>query len=137
MSTFNFSEYIAAFNSGDDDGTCERYFTEDFVMQTADRFVQGRAGMRDFFRLVHDGVREILRPQIVAQDAHYVLAEIDIDFHALNDRPNYPIQPLKKGDLVTVKFFCVYTLRGSQIAQLKTARWPVSRATSPARPLGV
>jgi hypothetical protein len=102
----------------------------------AGRFVQGRVGMRDFFRLVHDGVREILRPQIVAQDARYVLAEIDIDFHALDDRPNYPTQPLKKGDLVTVKFFCVHTIRGNQISQLKTARWPVGPATSPARSLG-
>ena len=91
--------------------------------------------MREFFRLVHDGVREILRPQIVTQDEHSIQAEIDIDFHALADRPHYPIQPLKKGDLVTVKFFCVYTLREGRIAALKTARWPVGRATSPAQPL--
>ncbi len=137
MSTFNFAQYIAAFNSGNDDGLCERYFTQDFIMQTADRYVEGRAGMRKFFAMVHDGVREILRPQIVTQDAGHVLAEIDIDFHCLEDRPNYPIQPLKKGDLVTVKFFCVYLLRGAQISHLKTARWPVGRATSPAEPLGV
>jgi hypothetical protein len=135
MSAFNFAEYAAAFNSGNDDAVCQRYFTEDFTMQTADRLITSRAGMREFFRLVHDGVREILRPQVLLQDGNNILAEIDIDFHALQDRPNYPIQPLKKGDLVTVKFFCVYTLRNGQIAALKTARWPVNRATSPAPPL--
>jgi len=137
MSTFNFAEYIAAFNRGNDDGLCERYFTRDFIMQTADRYIEGRARMREFFAMVHDGVREILRPQIVTKDKNHVLAEIDIDFHCMEDRSNYPIQPLKKGDLVTVKFFCVYTLLGGQISHLKTARWPVNRATSPPKPLGL
>ena len=96
MPAFNFPEYIAAFNSGNDDAMCGRYFTEDFVMRTADRLVEGRAGMREFFRLVHDGVREILRPQIVTQDEHSLQAEIDIDFHALADRPSTRFSRSKK-----------------------------------------
>ena len=125
MHTFDYEEYLALFNTGDDKALCETFFTEDAVMQTADRTIPDRAALLDFLTKAHDGVREILHPQVVLQDAHYLLAEIDIEFHATADRPGFVFGPLRKGESLLVKFFVVYTLRGNRICYLKTARWPV------------
>jgi hypothetical protein len=55
-----------------------------------------------------------------------------MDFHASKDRPDYPFGHLKPGDFITVKMFCLYTLRGDRLAQLKMASWaPDSCVTDP------
>ena len=125
MKTFDYEEYLALFNTGNDRALCETFFTEDAVMQTANRTIRGRTELLDFLTQAHDGVREILHPQVVLQDAHHLLAEINIEFHATADRPGFVFGPLRTGQSIFVKFFVVYTLRGNRICYLKTARWPV------------
>ncbi len=128
----DFKAYVAAFQAGDDDGLCERFFTEDAVMATAERTILGRAALREFLRWAHTDVREVPRPQIILQDENHLTAEIDMDFVATGDRPDFPFGPMKKGDVITVKFFATYTLRGDRVAYLKTCRWPVGVGTTPA-----
>jgi len=125
MSGFNYEEYLQLFNTGDDEGLCATYFTEDTVMQTADRTINGREALLDFLHHAHDGVREILHPQVVLQNKDHLLAELNIEFVASADRPDFVFQPMHKGDSITVKFFAAYTLRDNRICYLKTARWPV------------
>jgi hypothetical protein len=52
-----------------------------------------------------------------------MFAEIDMDFRAAKDRPDYPFGHLKPGGFITVKMFCLYFLRGDRIAKLKMASW--------------
>jgi hypothetical protein len=130
MAGFDYDEYVRLFASGNDDALCDRFFTEDAVMQTETGLYEGRTALREFLRGAHDGVREILRPQIVVADDDHLLAEIDIDFRASADRPGFVFGALRAGEVITVKFFVVYTLRGGRVCYLKTARWPPGRATS-------
>jgi uncharacterized protein with ACT and thioredoxin-like domain len=116
--------YVDLFNQGDEEALFDKFYTEDAVMQTSDRYLKGRE-LVEFLKEAHDGVREILRPQIVVTDGDHLMAEVDIDFIAEADRPLFPIQPLKQGEKITVKFFCVYTCQGDRISYLKTSRWPV------------
>ena len=124
MATLDYQKYVALFNSGDDRELCDTYFTEDAVMQTANRYIKGKGALLEFLQDAHDGVREILHPQVVLQDNHHILAELNIEFVADRDKPDFIFQPLQAGETVMVKFFVVYILRDNKVCYLKTARWP-------------
>ena len=133
---FDFVKYAEMFNNGDDIKLVETYFTEDFVYTGDRRVIPDRAAFLDFLKFVHDGVREIMRPQLVLQDKDRIFAEIDMDFYALKARPDYPLGELKPGEMITVKFFVIYKLRNGKIAELKSAIWPRDYGVSKAPRLG-
>jgi ketosteroid isomerase-like protein len=129
-----FSDYMTAFNRGDDRALIREFWTEDCVMQSAGRTLTGHAEMIGFLDWAHDGVREIMRPQVVVEDGEWIFAEIDMDFHALTDKPDYVFGPLKAGQSVTVKFFVQYRTRGGKVAQLKSMTWPPGQGVSRPQP---
>src|SRR5262252_6952574 len=112
----DYERYVAAFNAGDDAALVEQFFTEDCVFHSRDRKKTGRKELLEFLHWAHDGIREILRPQVVLRDATHIFAEIDMDFHATKDRPDFVFGALKKGEFTTVKFFVVYYLRDGKVA---------------------
>jgi ketosteroid isomerase-like protein len=119
-----FADYAAAFNRCDDAALVAEFWTEDCVMQSGARIVRGRDGMLEFLNWAHDGIREIMRPKLVIEQGDVIWAEIDMDFHATRDRPDFVFGALKTGEFVTVKFFAQYRTRGGQVAYLKTMTWP-------------
>jgi ketosteroid isomerase-like protein len=120
----DYSKYIEAFNAGDDAALVRDFFTPDVLFQSGPRLVQGADELLKFLNWAHDGIREIIRAQVVLRDAGHIFAEIDMDFVATADRPDFTFGALKKGELTTVKFFAMYYLRDGKVAQLKTGRWP-------------
>ena len=133
---FDFNAYAADFNHGDDRELAEKYFSEDMVYTGANRVIPDRAAFLEFLQFAHDGVREVMRPQLVLQNDHQIFAEIDMDFYALKARPDYPFGDLKPGDIVTVRFFVVYKLKDGKICELKSAIWPPDYKVSKAPVLG-
>jgi hypothetical protein len=133
---FDFAKYAEMFNNGDDTKLVETYFTEDFAYTGDRRVLPSRAAFLDFLKFAHDGVREIMRPQVVLQDENRICAEIDMDFHAMKARQDYPFGELKPGEMITVKFFVIYKLRDGKIAGLKSAVWPRNYGVSKAPRLG-
>jgi hypothetical protein len=130
----NYQKYVELFNSGNDEALVKTYFTEDTIFTGGARAFQGADELLKFLRWAHDGIREILRPQVVAENDDHILAEIDIDFHALVDKPDFQFKPLKKGEMTTVKFFVVYYLREGKVYHLKASTWPVEVGVSKPRP---
>jgi len=130
----NYQNYVDLFNSGNDEALVKTYFTEDTVFSGGSRAFHGAGELLKFLHWAHDGIREILRPQVVAQNDNHILAEIDIDFHALVDKPDFQFKPLKKGEMTTVKFFVVYYLKDGKVCHLKASTWPVEVGVSKPRP---
>ena len=130
----NYQNYVELFNSGNDEALVKTYFTEDTVFSGGSRAFYGAGELLKFLHWAHDGIREILRPQVVVQNEDHILAEIDIDFHALVDKPDFQFKPLKKGEMTTVKFFVIYYLRDGKVCHLKAATWPVEQGVSKATP---
>jgi hypothetical protein len=120
----NFASYVSAFNSGDDVGLVEKYYTEDCIFQSGATLLEGRARLLEFLDRAHDGIREIMRPQVSLQDENHIFAEIDMDFHAIRDKPDFLFGPLEQGDCLTVKFLVLYRLRDGKVAHLKAGIWP-------------
>ena len=120
----DYTEYVAAFNSGDDAALVKRFFTADTVFQSGARVMQGADELLKFLNSAHDGIREIIRAQLVLRDENHIFAEIDMDFHATRDKPDFVFGPLTKGEYTTVKFLVVYYLRDGKVAHLKAGTWP-------------
>ena len=133
----DFYKYIETFNSGDDRAMLDGFWVDDLEVWSgrggnATKLGSNKAEFLKFLDFAHDGVREIMRVQTLMQQEDNIFAEIDMDFHASKDRPDYPFGHLKPGDFITVKMFCLYSLRGDRLAMLKMASWaPNSGVTAP------
>jgi len=118
-----FIDYMDAFNRYDDAALLRDFWTEDCVMQSGGRVLRGHAGMMEFLNWAHDGIVETMRPKTVLEEGDRIFAEIDMDFTATRDQPDYVFGPLKAGEFLTVKFFCLYKTRGGKVAELKASTW--------------
>jgi len=132
----NYGEYEALFNTGDDDALVARYFADDVLFAGGAREYRGIATLREFLRWAHDGVREVMRPQNVLQQGDLTFAEVDMDFHASKERPEFPFGHLHPGDLVTVKFFVTYRVRDGRVIELKSMTWPPGKGVTQLPRLG-
>jgi ketosteroid isomerase-like protein len=133
----DYQAYEALFNTGDDAALVERFFAPDCAMLSANGLRQGRAELLAFLQWAHDGVCEVMRPQRVLSEDGILFAEVDMDFHATKERPDFPFARLMPGDLVTVKFFVTYRLDAAGlIAELKSMTWPPERGVTKLPRLG-
>ena len=128
---FDFAAYIQTFNSGNDRELVERFWADDLEMVSGSgNTSKGKESLLRFLDWAHDGIREIMRVQTFVSSEETIFAEIDMDFHATTDKPDYVFGPLKKGEFLTVKMFCLYTIRNSKIIRLKMAAWPPNAGVS-------
>lgn len=130
----NFADYVTTFNSGDDAALVRNFYTEDCVFQSGTRVLEGRAQLLEFLNWAHDGIREIMRPQVSLRNEDHIFAEVDMDFHATRDRPDFLFGPLKQGEFLTVKFLVLYRLRDGRVAHLKAGAWPTNVGVSKPTP---
>jgi hypothetical protein len=133
---WTYDDYIRTFNEGNDEALVDRYFAEDCVMVGSTRVSNGRKELKEFLAWAHDGVREIMRPQLVLRDDNHIFAEIDMDFIASKVRDDFPFGALRPGDIRTVKFFVVYTLQDGWVKELKSMTWPPETRVTKAPRLG-
>jgi ketosteroid isomerase-like protein len=132
----NYNKYEALFNSGDDAALVATYFDDDVIFSGGSRDYRGKAQLKAFLDWAHDGVREVMRPQNVLQQGDLLFAEVDMDFHASKERPEFPFGHLRAGDLVTVKFFVTYRLREGKVVELKSMTWPPGKGVTQLPRLG-
>jgi hypothetical protein len=132
----DYRAYVRDFNSGDDRGLIEKYFATDTQMISASGVRSGHREMNEFLAWAHDGVREIIRPQVVMWDRDHIFAEIDMDFVASKARPDFTFGALQPGDILTVKFFAHYTVVDGRIKTLKTMTWKPETGVTKAPRLG-
>jgi ketosteroid isomerase-like protein len=132
----NYDDYVALFNTGDDIALIDRFFADDCVFMGNTREHRGKAELRAFLDWAHDGVREVMRPQHVLCHGDLIFAEVDMDFHASKERPDFPFGHLRPGDLVIVKFFVSYRLCNDKVVELKSMTWPPGRGVTALPRLG-
>ena len=132
----DYRAYVRDFNSGDDRGLIEKYFATDTQMISGSGVRKGHKEMNEFLAWAHDGVREIIRPQVVMWDKDHIFAEIDMDFVASKARPDFTFGAMLPGDITTVKFFAHYTVVDGKIKTLKTMTWKPETGVTKAPRLG-
>ena len=121
----NFLDYIDQYNMGDHAVLVRKFYTNDIIFESGamKRIYRGKDEVLEGFSMQND-IREVFRPQVVLQDENHIFAEVDFDFYALKDLPDYPLGALKKDERMTLKLFAIYYLREEKICRVKTALWP-------------
>jgi len=116
-------EYTQAFSNAECDRFGE-YYTDDACLElpSVGLTIQGREGIVGFYRTMFERVRESLTlHQLIADDGG-IAADCTSQFTAIQDAPDFPVSPLKKGEFIRVRVFVHYTLRDGRIASIKVAR---------------
>jgi len=126
MKAFDFNAYITDYNLGDDDATAERWYAKDIRVRDGFRVMAGRDQLLGFLGLAHDGVAETLKPLVVFNNEKTLMAQLDIELRAQRDLPDYPLGPLRKNDMATMKFFARYEIVDGKIDSIELAYWPMN-----------
>jgi len=124
----DYAEYLETYNSGDHRELIRRFCTDDVVFEAGSlqRIFRGKDEVLEFLLSLQDGVRDVLRAQVVLQDENHTFAEADMDFHAQRELPDFSFGALKVGEYLTIKVFVVYYLREVRICRFKTSIWPTN-----------
>lgn len=124
----NYAEYLKIYNAGDHHELVRRFCTDDveFEAGSLKRVFRGKEEVLGFLLSLQDGVRDVLRVQVMQQGENHLFAEADMDFYAQRDLPDFPFGALKAGEYLTIKVFIIYYLRNGLICRFKTSLWPVN-----------
>lgn len=121
MSPERFATYISAFNR-DDYATFGAYYHEDVVLTLAGkRELCGRDAIFDFYRKVKAQTRRIIQVNSVISSGNQLAAELQSEFRALEDLPNFTAGPMKKGGRIFINTVVLYELRDGKFAQIRSA----------------
>jgi sulfur carrier protein ThiS len=117
-----FRDYIGCFNR-DDFAGFSRYYADDVVLELPKKELRGSQAIVDFYRIVKARIRETLRINEIVADDEGLAAEVDTEFYALEDWPEFIVRPVKKGDIIRIVSFVHYKIRDGRFAHIKSARF--------------
>lgn len=124
MTRERFDEYVEAFNTQDPDRFALEFFAPEITFERRDhRFSYGRDQYIAEYRASHDGLIELLRPQRVLIDGDNVAMEVNVEFAAEKDQPDFIIEPMRAGAKLLVKLAVFYTVRDGRFIYVKSFRW--------------
>lgn len=122
MDRQQFADYVDCFNRKDFEGFTS-YYTDDVVFELGDRRAfQGLDAIVAFYKEASQRVKETGTVQQVVIDDGGVAAELESEFVALQDWPDFPSGPMKKGDIYRRRGLIMYTLRDGKFSYIRSGR---------------
>lgn len=116
-----FAVYIDAFNR-DDYAAFGDYYTDDVVLVVAGvRELKGRQAIFDFYKDVKGRTRRTIEIVQSFCDGEGLAAELQSEFLALEDAPDFPTAPLKAGDRMRINTFVLYELKDGRYSRIRSA----------------
>lgn len=121
MSPDAFAAYIDAFNRDDYSGFGD-YYHRDVVLVIAGKTeLRGREAIFDFYRKVKAQARRTIHIQKVITGPNRLVAELQSEFLALEDLPEFTAGPMKKGGRIFIHTFVIYELRAGKFWRIRSA----------------
>jgi ketosteroid isomerase-like protein len=121
LSAESFARYIDAFNR-DDYATFGDYYDENVVLTIAGkRELRGRQAIFDFYRVVKAQTRRTIEINAVVTNGNQLAAELQSQFVALDDLPQFAAGPLRKGERLFINTVVLYELRNGRFARIRSA----------------
>jgi hypothetical protein len=116
-----FAAYIDAFNR-DDYAAFGKYYADDVVLVVAGvRELRGRQAIFDFYKGVKTQTRRTIDIVQVFSDGQGLAAELQSEFLALEDAPDFPTGPLRAGERMRIHTFVLYELSGGRYSRIRSA----------------
>ena len=123
MSEARFRAYIDAFNK-DDYSSFGDYYAEDVVLVIAGKTeLRGRQAIFDFYKTVKSQTQRTIQVNQVITSPNYLAAELQSEFLALQDLPDFTAGPMKKGGRIFINTFVFYNLRDGKFARIRSAEF--------------
>jgi uncharacterized protein with NRDE domain len=122
MTKDDFRAYVAAFNAKDFDGF-SRYYAENVQLQLGQkRTLNSRQEIVDFYSVVKTQCDERLWIKAIIMDEEGLAAELDTEFKAIANVPDFIAGPLEIGQSIFLTSFVHYTIKDGRFATIKSAR---------------
>jgi len=127
----SFSQYIETYNKGDYDTILNRYYTDDVIFDSGTgAHAVGREEVKKFLIKSHAHVSEKLLPQAVAFGENVLASEVLGEFACREGSDRNKFEAIFKAsadEVVRMRLFAFYHLRGDKAFHVKVAIWPVGR----------
>jgi ketosteroid isomerase-like protein len=123
MSAEQFSAYIDAFNR-DDIATYGDYYADNVVLVLAGKTeLHGRKAIFDFYEVVKSQTRRTLQINKFVATPNHLAVELESEFLALQDLPEFTAGPMRKGGRIFINTFVLYDLRDGKFARIRSAQF--------------
>jgi hypothetical protein len=123
MSRERFLAYIDAFNRDDYSGFGD-YYAEDVVLVIAGkRELRGRQTIFDFYKQVKSQTQRTIQVNRFIGTANRIAVELESEFLALEDLPDFTAGPMKKGGRIFINTFVIYDLAGGRFSRIRSAEF--------------
>jgi SnoaL-like domain len=123
MSRERFQAYIDAFNRSDYSHFGD-YYAEDVVLVIAGkRELRGRQAIFDFYKVVKAQTTRTIQVNRYIGTANRIATELQSEFLALEDVPDFSAGPMKKGGRIFINTFVIYDLVDGKFARIRSAEF--------------
>lgn len=123
MSAERFAEYIDAFNR-DDYSKFGDFYNEDVVLVIAGKTeLRGRQAIFDFYKGVKSQTQRTLQINKIITAPDHLAVELQSEFLALQDLPDFSAGPMQKGGRIFINTFVFYNLRDGKFARIRSAEF--------------
>ncbi len=132
MSREHFQAYIDAFNRNDP--AYGDYYDEDVVLVIAGKTeLRGPRAIHDFYTRVKSETRRTIQVNRYLSTPERIAVELQSEFLALQDVPDFTAGAMKKGDRIFINTFVLYELKNGRFARIRSAvfRKTETRAATP------
>jgi len=121
MTADRFRAYIDAFNR-DDHAAYGDFYQDDVVLVIAGKTeLRGREKIFAFYKTVKAQTRRTIQVNKVVVTANRIAAELQSEFLALEDVPDFSAGPLKKGGRIFINTIVLYELRDGKFSRIRSA----------------
>jgi hypothetical protein len=115
-----YERYIAAFNARDMPGFT-RFYAPEVVFLLGAREMRGRQAIIDWYRLAWARIEEHCEVRRFISDKSGVAVELETEFRAVTDWPDFTAGPLRKGDVLRKIGFIHYDSSPTGFTRVATA----------------
>lgn len=115
------AEYVAAFNRGDFAAFGDFYDANVTLDIAGKRVLRGRDAIFDFYRGVRAQTQRTIEVVNAIADGNRLAAELQSEFLALEDLPDFTAGAMKKGDRIYINTVALYELREGRFARIRSA----------------
>ena len=121
MSAQQFAAYIDAFNRDDYAAFGDCYHDDVVLVIAGKRELRGRQAIFDFYRVVKAQTRRTIEINGVITSGNQLAAELQSEFVALEDLPDFAAGPVKRGGRIFISTVVLYELRDGRFARIRSA----------------
>lgn len=122
-SAADFAKYMDAFNH-DDYASFGHHYTDDVKLVLAgDRAINGRQAIFDFYKTVKSQTRRTIQINRLVTTPGLFAAELQSEFLALEDLPDFVAGPMKKDGRIFINTFVIYELKDGKFWRIRSAEY--------------